>query len=529
MPCRNAEEILNGVYKTMNLRNVIIDKTARIEELLKEHLAVCLSGMPGTGRKTAVRLLLKKHPEVNPVYCSVEEIEAGSALDRRNADSTNGGGYLEKIKAMAQALILDTKPVIEYVGGSGYEAFRSAAAEEFRMSSPAAKTEFRLPAGYNSAATITPLEDANHFMIAGYLPDTGYDYSGKMNVLGRVLSSGYILPVMRGTYGAYGANVSFDNTGMICGVAGLADIDLALEVWQGMGDYLRSLDMTQKELDAMIVPIVKEFDEYYNDSDYGAQMALSGKTAADIQKARVEMLDTTVEDLRGYADLVDAMVAQNRVFAVLGKTAADEADFSFAYYANAETLEITPRLQKNPPAYLSGRTDTVFAPDAPLTRAEAAVMIARLNGDQRLPEGTAGFSDVEQGDWFASAAAALAEKGVLSGDTEGTFRPEEAITRAEFAALLSKFIYGGSDDPLPVFPDVSPQEWFYEPMAEMYLAGYLTGDADGSLRPADPITRAEAVCIINRMTGRTASADVPNPFADIAGHWAYEEILAAAR
>lgn len=89
MPCRNAEEILNGVYKTMNLRNVIIDKTARIEELLKEHLAVCLSGMPGTGRKTAVRLLLKKHPEVNPVYCSVEEIEAGSALDRRNADSTN--------------------------------------------------------------------------------------------------------------------------------------------------------------------------------------------------------------------------------------------------------------------------------------------------------------------------------------------------------------------------------------------------------------------------------------------------------
>ena len=89
MPCRNAEEILNGVYKTMNLRNVIIDKTARIEELLKEHLAVCLSGMPGTGRKTAVRLLLKKHPEVNPVYCSVEEIEAGSALDRRKPDSIN--------------------------------------------------------------------------------------------------------------------------------------------------------------------------------------------------------------------------------------------------------------------------------------------------------------------------------------------------------------------------------------------------------------------------------------------------------
>ena len=67
----------------MNLRNVTIDKTARIEELLKEHLAVCLIGLPGTGKNTAVRILLEKHPEINPVYCSVEEIENLSALEKR--------------------------------------------------------------------------------------------------------------------------------------------------------------------------------------------------------------------------------------------------------------------------------------------------------------------------------------------------------------------------------------------------------------------------------------------------------------
>lgn len=73
----------------MNLRNVTIDKTARIEELLKEHLAVCLIGLPGTGKKTAVRILLEKHPEINPVYCSVEEIENLSALEKRKQDSKN--------------------------------------------------------------------------------------------------------------------------------------------------------------------------------------------------------------------------------------------------------------------------------------------------------------------------------------------------------------------------------------------------------------------------------------------------------
>ena len=64
----------------MSLRNVLIDKTEQIEDMLTDHIAVCLSGMPGVGRRTAVRILLEKHPEVNPVYCTVEEIRSGQAL-----------------------------------------------------------------------------------------------------------------------------------------------------------------------------------------------------------------------------------------------------------------------------------------------------------------------------------------------------------------------------------------------------------------------------------------------------------------
>lgn len=73
----------------MHLREVRIDKTDVIEEALKDHLAVVLSGLPGTGRKTAVVTLVDKHPEVNALYCDAEEIENASALSRRTPGGPN--------------------------------------------------------------------------------------------------------------------------------------------------------------------------------------------------------------------------------------------------------------------------------------------------------------------------------------------------------------------------------------------------------------------------------------------------------
>lgn len=73
----------------MSIRKVIIDKTSHIEELLADHLAICLSGMPGVGKKTAVRKLLEKHPEVNAVFCTVPEIEDGSALSLGQTGKVN--------------------------------------------------------------------------------------------------------------------------------------------------------------------------------------------------------------------------------------------------------------------------------------------------------------------------------------------------------------------------------------------------------------------------------------------------------
>ena len=73
----------------MGLRNICIDKTGIIVERMKDHLAVCLSSMPGTGKKTAVRMLLEKNPEVNGLYCSSEEVENGLVLQRRREGCVN--------------------------------------------------------------------------------------------------------------------------------------------------------------------------------------------------------------------------------------------------------------------------------------------------------------------------------------------------------------------------------------------------------------------------------------------------------
>lgn len=436
---------------------------------------------------------------------------------------------LEKMKQLLADALLGSLPTVEYVGErNGFDALKAKVTAAFQSAEQKTEAQMTLPVGYNSAAIITDVPDATHFMLSGNYAESGYTYSGKMNILGKVLTSKYILPILRGRYGAYGAGVNFDVTGMTCAVTGLSDIDLAVEVWQGMGDYLRNIEITQKEIEAIIVPAVMEFDAYYNDSDYGATMAFSEKTAQDIARTREEMLSVTVSDLRGYADMMDAIVSQGHIFAVTGIDGADSASVDFGYYANADTLEVSPRLTKTPGSYITGKTENTFCPDEFLTRAEAAALIARLMADKRPAQGNAMFSDVKEADWYYDAVVSLAEKGILSGYADGTFRPNAQITRAELAAILSQFIYGDSASDRTGYSDVSDQDWFYEPVMKLSASGFLTGYADQTMHPDAAVTRAEAVTILNRMLGKTYSDTLQNPFADIDGHWASKEIIAAA-
>lgn len=435
---------------------------------------------------------------------------------------------IEKMKELLSEMVLGSLPTVEYIGEkNAFESVKEKIVIAFRTAEQRTEAQITMPVGYNSAAIITDLPDATHFMLSGNYAESDYIYSGKMDILGKVLTSKYILPTMRGKYGAYGAGVYFDNTGMTCSVAGLQDLDIAIDIWKGMSDFLRNLEMTQKEIEAITVPAVKEFDEYYNDSDYGAVLKYSEKTVDDIQQTREEMLSVTVEDLRNYADMVDAMVTQGHIFAVTDKDKADCSMIDFSYYADSKTLTIFPRLTKTPGSYITGKTENEFCPDEFLTRAEATVLISRLIADKRSAQGKSIFSDVNEADWYYDAIVSLSQKGILNGYKDGTFRPNGQITRAEFATMLSQFIYGNSTSDSDGYSDVTPQNWFYEPVMKLVGNGILTGYEDQTMHPNYAVTRAEAVAILNRMVGKTFSETMQNQFLDIDGHWAYEDILAA--
>lgn len=423
----------------------------------------------------------------SPQYCRFLQ-----SLDRNNAEQ-----ILEQMKSQAEKIILHSKPVIEYIGNiADYNAFKNTVCELFQDAESRKSVAPNLPAGYYSAATITKLTDANHFMIAATYGTE--KYSGKMAVLGKVLTTKYIYPVMRGKYGAYGAHISFHEDGMVSAVTGLADIDFAIGLWQGMGDYLRNLDMTQNELNSYIVSTVQDFDEWeYTASEYGASFALKKKAPEECEGLRNEMLQTTVQDIKAYADFVDSLVNQKRVFAVLGKSAADSAKFDFAYYGNADTLEVTPQLTKHPVEYMQGRSDGSLALDDNITRAEAAQMISRIIADTSKTLNGITFSDVSADSWYYDAVSSLCAKGIMTGYADGSFKPNQNITRAELAAILSKFIYNG--DTALQTADVDSSAWYANALAKMLNAGYIHGYEDGSIRPDQFVTREETKIIIDRM------------------------------
>ena len=187
-------------------------------------------------------------------------------------------------------------------------------------------------------------------------------------------------------------------------------------------------------------------------------------------------------------------------------------------------------------AYIKGYPDGTFKPQANVTRAEAAQMFATLlNGGTNF--GTSGatkFSDVSD-DWYSKAINYVVGKGLISGYPNGTFKPNESITRAEFAQMISGYIKNekaGSSD----FKDVK-DHWAKDAIDKLNGNKNVTGYPDGSFKPNAKITRAEAVTILNSVFNRNTNKNSLNnvntsslnKFSDVnEGFWAYYNILDAA-
>lgn len=184
-------------------------------------------------------------------------------------------------------------------------------------------------------------------------------------------------------------------------------------------------------------------------------------------------------------------------------------------------------------AYLSGYANGSFGPNKNMTRAEAAQMFYNLLLNQEV-SGAVSFTDVAADAWYAKAVHTLASLGILQGVGDGRFAPDRAITRAEFTVIAMRFAdldTSGEN----IFTDVNAGDWFYDQVVGSIRYGWINGYEDGTFRPNNTITRAEVTTIVNRMLGRAADKDYVDShkdqlrqFPDVAQtNWAYYNIVEA--
>lgn len=187
-------------------------------------------------------------------------------------------------------------------------------------------------------------------------------------------------------------------------------------------------------------------------------------------------------------------------------------------------------------SYMVGYEDGTFRPDNNMTRAEVATMFARLM-KEKMVEGQdypATFNDVDENAWYADYIGYMQRYGVINGYEDGTFRPDNTITRAEFVTIASRMVEI-ADEIDAAFGDVDAEHWAYDYIAFSSENGWVGGYEDGTFRPDNKITRAEVVTIVNRMLSRAADKeyieenfDSLTSFEDVTdAHWAYLNIFEA--
>ncbi|MCD7948192.1 MAG: carboxypeptidase-like regulatory domain-containing protein [Oscillospiraceae bacterium] len=184
--------------------------------------------------------------------------------------------------------------------------------------------------------------------------------------------------------------------------------------------------------------------------------------------------------------------------------------------------------------YIDGYADGTVRPDNNISRAEVAAIFFKLLKDSgKNVAAASSFTDVAADKWYAQSVNYLASIGVLDGYADGTFRPEQTITRAEFAAIASRFDKLEASESV-VFSDVSADHWAEGYINSAYVKGWVTGFADGTFRPDESITRAQTVTIIDNVLDRKIQKEnIPEElygtYSDLMEeHWAFEAIMEAS-
>ena len=154
-------------------------------------------------------------------------------------------------------------------------------------------------------------------------------------------------------------------------------------------------------------------------------------------------------------------------------------------------------------AYIVGYPDSTVRPQNGITRAEVATIFFRLLTDETRNANSTksnSYSDIAAGAWYNHAVSTLSAMGIVKGDSHGKFNPNAPITRAEFAAIAARFDDKANTTAVD-FSDIA-SHWAKDEISAAANNGWINGYTDGTFRPNNKITRAEAMTLVNRVLKR---------------------------
>ncbi|WP_238357816.1 S-layer homology domain-containing protein [Cohnella zeiphila] len=177
--------------------------------------------------------------------------------------------------------------------------------------------------------------------------------------------------------------------------------------------------------------------------------------------------------------------------------------------------------------YILGYPDGTFKRDHSLTRAELAAIVARLTENDTVADPLP-FSDVRSGHWATNYIKIAVKHGYFSGFADGTFRPDQQITRGELAAVMARFLGLSTGKPVTNHFTDTKGNWAENAVEALYLGHYLSGYTDGTFKPNQKIRRDEAVTLINRMLYRGPLQGLAPVFPDVPeDNWSFGDVQEA--
>ncbi len=237
--------------------------------------------------------------------------------------------------------------------------------------------------------------------------------------------------------------------------------------------------------------------EFYRESDgkllYSVTLGANEVRAFPIIGNEDVLVVASDMEVEGY-DLVTECSDEDRVVTV---TVPDTVEIDF-------THEYTPTLNTaDHYAYIIGYTDGTVRPNSELTRAELATMLYRLLSTESREifyTESNNYSDVDADAWYNTEVSTMTAAGVFNGYPDGSFKPDAPITRAELVSVMVTFF----TEIEPVDPEFidTVGHWADEIIEAAYAEGLIEGYDDGSFKPDQSVTRAEAIKVINVVLGR---------------------------